>query len=888
MQEIWSELRARGLLAEGPEPVALRGGNRDRESAITTWRAIDQDGRALRISVGMDLAQRAERQREFARVCGGLVPPVIFLIRAGNHDVMGEEFLPGQPLETVLADPGAISDRIVPAFAQVCSLLAGTARTSTEPDRAMEWKRWCDQLLALAVWTEPEKVLLRETVLPALRDRLTHRPPETRWTNGDFSTENLLFDSAAGALRLVDHEYAEATHFHAVESVRFHVLSPAARRHPQLFKDALPDPGPAWHLFFWLQQVQREVRSNRPAYLTAVLERRRMVIRRLAEQVLGLDMSGWSTAAFPLEYNLEQARWTPLSATALHFSGWCHVKSSEAARAFTVHDDSSLLGEAAPRTRPDVQAHFGGEPAALLSGFDLRLPPPPDRDTRLLLSIHLGDGTLLPFHTMQAGDLPGRGPVIGDYAAWSVHTDPTPPAPPRPATDRPFFSIVLPVFRPPLRFLEECVLSVRAQHHVRWELVMVDDGSESETITASLRRFAAADPRMVLRERNHNGGIAQATNDALRAARGDFVVLLDHDDLLRPHALAEFARHIADDPAADVLYSDEDKITADGQPALPVIKPDFSPELLLGVMYVGHALCVRRTLAQSVRFDSRFDGIQDYEFFLRLTEATTRIRHVPRILYRWRMSGASSAMQGNVKGNMDAKQVEAVQEHLRRRGRAGKVVALGAHRVRLELPGVADCEVIHGPTETDPLRILRNAAEKSRARVLLWVTPGPLTTSSRWQEILAGVAALPDSALVAPLLLSSEGRVLASGATFAHRRIVPIMAGLEANGDGYNGSLVCTREVAAVLPWCFAVRRDVVLEHGKSTEWGPWCVELRARGLFHRVCPAARLQLPLSWRIPPPSISIPVEGADPFYPAAFSTQPADYALAWKAEARGRQ
>src|SRR5690606_36417503 len=127
-------------------------------------------------------------------------------------------------------------------------------------------------------------------------------------------------------------------------------------------------------------------------------------------------------------------------------------------------------------------------------------------------------------------------------------------------------------------------------------------------------------------------------------------------------------------------------------------KPDLSPAFLCGTMFVGHLLCVRTTLARSIGgFDSTYDGVQDYEFFLRLTERTSNIGHIGRILYHWRMSPASSALAGNVKGNMDDLQLRAVQAHLARTHRSLEAVALGGHRIRLRPPALdlaAECTAI--------------------------------------------------------------------------------------------------------------------------------------------------------------------------------------------------
>src|SRR5258708_8222269 len=147
------------------------------------------------------------------------------------------------------------------------------------------------------------------------------------------------------------------------------------------------------------------------------------------------------------------------------------------------------------------------------------------------------------------------------------------------------FSIIFPVYNPAEAHLRAALASVFAQHYPRWELCIVDDGSSAPCVSRMIAKYAHKDPRIRIKRLPKNIGIARASNAALATASGDYVVMLDHDDILRPHALAEFARRLTQDPDLDALYSDEDKITADGRRVIPFLKPDFPPEFLLGVRY---------------------------------------------------------------------------------------------------------------------------------------------------------------------------------------------------------------------------------------------------------------------------------------------------------------
>lgn len=238
---------------------------------------------------------------------------------------------------------------------------------------------------------------------------------------------------------------------------------------------------------------------------------------------------------------------------------------------------------------------------------------------------------------------------------------------------RPLFSIVTPVYEPPVDVLQEMIDSVLAQTFDDWELVLVDDVSPSEAVRDVLRRAAEHDQRITVIERAENGRIVAASNDAVDAANGEFVVLVDHDDLLTEDALQTVADAVADEPEVDYLYSDEDKIDANGAEYDAFRKPDWSPERLRGQMYTGHLSVMRTELVRRVgAFRAGFDGSQDHDLALRVTEQARAIVHIPEILYHWRVVPGSAAGDINAKPYAWEAGRRAVQEHLDRSGITGR------------------------------------------------------------------------------------------------------------------------------------------------------------------------------------------------------------------------
>jgi O-antigen biosynthesis protein len=208
----------------------------------------------------------------------------------------------------------------------------------------------------------------------------------------------------------------------------------------------------------------------------------------------------------------------------------------------------------------------------------------------------------------------------------------------------PRFSIVTPVYETPTDVLWSTIDSVLSQTFGDWELCLVDDRSPSARVRDVLDACAALDPRIRVERRAENGGIVAASNTALAMARGEFVALLDHDDRLHPDALALVDEALLGTPEADYVYTDEDKLTPRGRHFGPFLKPDWSPERLRTQMYTCHLSVLRRSLVEEVGgFDAEFEGAQDWDLVLKVTERARAVLHVPRVLYHWRGIEGSTA-----------------------------------------------------------------------------------------------------------------------------------------------------------------------------------------------------------------------------------------------------
>ena len=284
-----------------------------------------------------------------------------------------------------------------------------------------------------------------------------------------------------------------------------------------------------------------------------------------------------------------------------------------------------------------------------------------------------------------------------DYRRWLARHHPTPDTQAALATMvdalewRPVISILTPVFNTDPRLLRECVASVTAQVYRHWQLVLIDDASTREETRDALKGLEATDPRICVIWRTTNGHISRASNDGLAAATGDYIALLDHDDTLAPEALARVAQRLSHEPSLDFIYTDEDKLDVMGGRCDPYFKPDWSPEHFLNFMYTNHLMVLRRSLVtEAGGFREGYEGSQDYDLALRIITRTSRVGHVPHVLYHWRQTAESTASSGDAKPWAHDAARRALEAHVARTEPDSRVVALprpGLFRVKRPVRG---------------------------------------------------------------------------------------------------------------------------------------------------------------------------------------------------------
>lgn len=426
--------------------------------------------------------------------------------------------------------------------------------------------------------------------------------------------------------------------------------------------------------------------------------------------------------------------------------------------------------------------------------------------------------------------------------------------------------------------LEECITSVLAQTETNWEWCLADDFSPNPAVRRRLEKLAKSEPRVRLSFRDENGGIVAASNSALDLATGDFVALLDHDDSLMPDALEIMSSEIDRHPEVDYLYSDEDKVDEEGRYFDQFRKPAFAPERLRGQNYCCHLSVIRRSLLESVgRFREGFDGSQDYDLILRVTEKARRIVHVAKVLYHWRTVTGSTATDVKAKPYVFESARKAVEEHCERTGIDAEVSLLPIGYVKVArrltkrplvsiiIPtrgdrknvwGVNTClpanavegvlnrstydniEVIlvHDRVHTldpdisvhlDDSRVklmwydkpfdfsdkCNIGAVESSGDIILLLNDDTEVLSPDWIETLIGYLEDEQVAMVGPMTVLEDGRIQSAGHC---NNPTPhnLGAGEPANSVGSFGDRTIAREISGVTGACMAMRRDDYLELG--------------------------------------------------------------------------
>ena len=254
----------------------------------------------------------------------------------------------------------------------------------------------------------------------------------------------------------------------------------------------------------------------------------------------------------------------------------------------------------------------------------------------------------------------------------------------------PLFSIIVPLYKTPIDLFDNMLGSVLAQTYQNWECILVNSTPEDETLTAQVSKAKASDSRIRAVTLQENLGISLNTNAGIAAAKGNFICFFDHDDVIEPDLLFEYAKEINSFPETDLLYCDEDKLSEEGVYCEPNFKIGFSRDLLRSSNYICHMLTIRKSLLETLEPNTKdLDGAQDHSLTMQATSKARRVGHISRILYHWRKAPSSTASGIAAKPYAAAAGVLAVQQDLQRAGEEGSVASdndLPRYKVKYNVP----------------------------------------------------------------------------------------------------------------------------------------------------------------------------------------------------------
>lgn len=460
------------------------------------------------------------------------------------------------------------------------------------------------------------------------------------------------------------------------------------------------------------------------------------------------------------------------------------------------------------------------------------------------------------------------------------------------------FSILVPLYNTPEQFLREMIESVQAQTYGNWELCLADGSDADHTDVEKIcKQYATEDARVRYRKLTVNMGISGNTNACMAMSTGDYIALFDHDDLLHPAALYEMMQAICNENA-DFIYTDEDSFYETPADAYsPHYKPDFAPDTLRSYNYICHFTAFSRELMEKVGgFRSEFDGSQDYDLFLRLTEQAERIVHIPKILYYWRNHKDSTASNVAAKPYTMVSAKKALAEHLERVGLHGTVEDAAVpttYRISYELEGAPLVSVvIRGTQDLETcIRSIQSKTDYSNYEIVTDDTPNGsylIFLDSRseiltpdWIEQMLMYAQRQDVGAVGGMLLYPDDTVASAGkivgvkgtAGDAHRRFPK-------DHMGYKFRMQLVQNYSAISSGCMMVRKDVWEQAGGFDEkFGlladvDFCLRLREMGYLIVWTPYAQLRWNIEYLEKPSQQdkrsfrerwSVLLETGDPYY-----------------------
>ncbi len=437
-------------------------------------------------------------------------------------------------------------------------------------------------------------------------------------------------------------------------------------------------------------------------------------------------------------------------------------------------------------------------------------------------------------------------------------------------------SILIPVYNPNVKHLQEAVQSILSQDSPHWELCLVDDASTDPKVLDYLNTLVNQDNRISFVRHELNQGISEATNSAVKMAKSEYVLFMDQDDILRPQAISSFQRCLNEDESLDLIYADEDKLDEySGRRIDPHFKPEWSPHLLHSYNYIGHPLVVRKKLVEQLGgLRKQFEGSQNYDLLLRLSDLKLKVERIPDVLYSRRISFGSAADGWDIKPVAVRAGCLAIEESFQRKGYNVKVThrsdtgtydfrigIKGKEKVSIIIPTKNNGEILkqclnsiqsksnydnyeiiivdNGSTKEQTLKYLDKLKNYNRCKVLnypdqfnyplinnfgaanatgqhlVFLNDDTEVISPDWLEAMLEHSQMPDVGAVGALLVFPNGLIQHAGIVIGMRRSAShAFYKCNAKSPGYFNLIQCVRNVSAVTAACMMIKAETFVAAG--------------------------------------------------------------------------
>lgn len=473
------------------------------------------------------------------------------------------------------------------------------------------------------------------------------------------------------------------------------------------------------------------LRALRRTFLDRFLRQEEDVPPAPAESAVAVEAEAAPTLDTSLPHSIDEpADWAAVPARG-RIRGWVVTTDQQEIVELIVRAGALELDVQLGVPRPDVATLHPDYPFARNAGFTADYELPPGWEGETVFEALTADGTWRRFAARHTVVMSGSAESLRHhYREWVQRFDTLSLADTinyrarieaLESSDCPLISIVMPVYNPPEVWLRRAIESVREQYYPNWELCIADDASTAPHVEATLTDFARRDQRIKVIRRPQNGHISAASNSALQLATGDYCALLDHDDELAPHALAEVVFSLIEKPDLQFIYTDEDKIDEGGYRSDPYFKPDWNPDLLRGQNYTCHFSVFRTQRLRDIGgFREGLEGSQDWDLTLRATRDLDdrHVHHIPKVLYHWRAIPGSTALVIDQKDDYPFKAAaQALKDDLAARDQAAELIPVeGRHwRIKYPLPSPAPSVSLIIPTHNG-YELLRTCIDSIRSR----------------------------------------------------------------------------------------------------------------------------------------------------------------------------